>query len=1310
MSRIACLVAVALGLAAVAGAQESRGTIQGTVKDPQGAVISGATVVVTNSETKTLVALKSSEVGRFTAPLLPPGNYTLSVEAPGFKKELRQGIELLTGDTFSIDVALQVGAASDQVTVTAEAPLVDISHTDTGATLDDRTVRDMPVMTDVVTSMLQFAPGVQAGFSASQLLGPHSTQGGSDYNNGSGVGGNTWTIDGAFSNGNGRNTSNLPSVSAVSEVRVVENTFDGSFGHSLGLGISITTKSGANQFHGDASENYWSQRWQGSNLFTKQSYYKNVNSLLAKGDTVGAASALSKPIQASGHSHLYGFNATGPVYIPHVKDLRNKAFWSLTYTGEHDAKPETANSYAHVVPSAAEKGGNFSDLLNVKSDGLNYQLYDPFSVKVDTSRSGTHYVRTPLPGNILPQQYMAMGQSVYKNYTKYWPDPNNWFDPTQAQNSGCPSSSNCNNADFMGVNTPYNWLFGQWQGRLDLNLTDKLRAFGRYTRNDFVEYRSDWTYFIAPGYNNSGANGTGVTRDDQNGVLDLVYTLSPTTLLHAAGSVSNWVSWTTTLPYAFQFKPSDAGLPTYLDSYCGNWCYLPQMNVSGYSTNGIGGTIGPQYNRFYDYNGDIYKNRGNHQFRFGADFRQQTRSVHNGNNDGQYTFNNTYFRQYDDGGPNGNYTPGTLGLSWASFMMGLPTGATISNSASYLESNQFLAFFGQDTWRVNPKLTLTLSLRAEWENGAKGKNNDWISGWNPTAQLPISAPAQAAFAANTASQVPEIAPSQFIVSGGPLYAGTQGAPDRAWDSQLVWLPRIGVGYQLDSKTVIRGGYGLYYDTLDVNALVYGLNQTGYSVNTGTTFTTNQGVTWGSNGICGSWCNASTTFTSPLTDPFPVRASNGNTRFNVPVGNTYGLMNLLALANGPSSFTIPASKHPRMQRWRAGIERQLTSHDLLSVGYTGAYTSDLNVNVSESSLPSNFYNFGSSRPVNSAGATIACASGVTNATANGCLSDTNLGNNVPNPFYIGNMTSLQTSNPALYAAMSSVGSFFTSSTISKAALLRMYPSSNLTLPHPIGHERETEFDVALNHRFSRGLVANFGFTHFDSKFANSFLNGYNPFDSAIPQALVWQPNNINPNRITATWVYDLPFGTDRQFVHNKLASLVVGGWTISGNYVWSQGTLIGMPNGFYYGDPNSIKIANPSIGQEFNTAGCVLPGATMGPGDTAVPLGTPCTSGWEKRTAYQPGTYQVRAMPLYVDGVRNPSADQLNGSLSRNFRFKVKDQAVTFQLRGDVLNVMNHSFMGGVNTGPTSGAGTFGAITSASTVLNRFIQIQGHIRW
>jgi hypothetical protein len=143
--------------------------------------------------------------------------------------------------------------------------------------------------------------------------------------------------------------------------------------------------------------------------------------------------------------------------------------------------------------------------------------------------------------------------------------------------------------------------------------------------------------------------------------------------------------------------------------------------------------------------------------------------------------------------------------------------------------------------------------------------------------------------------------------------------------------------------------------------------------------------------------------------------------------------------------------------------------------------------------------------------------------------------------------------------------------------------------------------------------------------------------------------------------------------------------------------------------NNIKVANPTIGQWFNTAGCVQTAAQAGPGDAVVPAGQPCTSGWDKRTSTQLGTYQARSMPLYVDGVRNPNFGQLNGSLMRDFRFG-KDHPVTFQVRGDVLNVMNHSYMGGIGTGVTSGVGNFGAITSGSTVLNRFIQVQGHIRW
>jgi hypothetical protein len=282
-------------------------------------------------------------------------------------------------------------------------------------------------------------------------------------------------------------------------------------------------------------------------------------------------------------------------------------------------------------------------------------------------------------------------------------------------------------------------------------------------------------------------------------------------------------------------------------------------------------------------------------------------------------------------------------------------------------------------------------------------------------------------------------------------------------------------------------------------------------------------------------------------------------------------------------------------------------------------------------------------------------------------------------------------------------FYTSTTIAKSTLLRAYPSGNISLASPIGKARSSQFELSFNRRFSRGLTANFAYTAMVAKQATSFFQPWSPSDPTLPQVPNWLVSSASPQRVAATWVYDLPFGERRTWVHSRIPSMLAGGWTFSGTYQYQPGGLIGFGNAFYYGDLSKIKIDDPKLDHYFNTAGCVTSNPSAG--DIVVPSGQPCPQGWDKRPGSQPATFQAREFPVNIDGLRNPSIHQTNLSLMREIRLR---ERLTFQARVDALNVMNHSFFNGVNTNPSSAQ--FGQITSGSVTLNRFIQIQGHLRW
>ena len=239
------------------------------------------------------------------------------------------------------------------------------------------------------------------------------------YNQAGGVGGNEWSIDGASTNGTDRRVSIMPSPDTVDEFKIETSNFDASFGHATGLGISMSTKSGANEFHGTGTYQYFNQKWNAASFFVKQARYSQIAAARAAGNIALADQLEDRPMLPPGQTRNYHATISGPVYIPKVIDLRNKVFFFFGWSelkNRQSARPSELN---YTVPTAAMRNGDFSSLLAV--DPVRYQIYDPLTTRPDPARAG-HWVRDPFPGNIIPRD--RFDNPLYNFYTQRMPLPN----------------------------------------------------------------------------------------------------------------------------------------------------------------------------------------------------------------------------------------------------------------------------------------------------------------------------------------------------------------------------------------------------------------------------------------------------------------------------------------------------------------------------------------------------------------------------------------------------------------------------------------------------------------------------------------------------------------------------------------------------------------------------------------------------------------------------------------------------------------------------------------------------------------------
>ena len=369
--------------------QDPRGTIVGRVLDPTGASVPNAQVSARNVATGVAINTKSNETGRYTLPYLIPGTYEVSSELTGFKKYVRDNVQVRVNDNIELNIEMTLGSAAESVNVTAETPLLSTAEASLGQVVDEKRINELPLFAGNAMDLVHLAPGVFNGTDMRLRKAPFnnapsqfSSDGGGNYNN-------DFTIDGVsntYSDGTSPRVAFSPPAASISEFRVQTSAYDASVGHTQGALVNVVTKGGTNDLHGQA---WW---WLRHQKLDAPTIFQN-------------RSGQKLPVY---QDNRYGLSGGGPVVLPKLYNGKNKTFWHFTWEANKFGDPNVGASTS-TVPRAAWRNGDFSDLLAL---GPQYQLYDPATIKAEANG---RFSRQPFVGNIIPANRISpVGRSDYE--------------------------------------------------------------------------------------------------------------------------------------------------------------------------------------------------------------------------------------------------------------------------------------------------------------------------------------------------------------------------------------------------------------------------------------------------------------------------------------------------------------------------------------------------------------------------------------------------------------------------------------------------------------------------------------------------------------------------------------------------------------------------------------------------------------------------------------------------------------------------------------------------------------------------------
>lgn len=1128
-----------------------------------------ATVVLTDVGKGYTTTTKTDTTGRYLFRNLTPSLYKISVEAKGFRTFEQTGVTIGVNQNANVNIELQIAQAGQSVEINdTGAPLLSTEDAVTGQNLDRAQINNLPLVNRAVFDLAFLSPGVSqpAGSSFGLNNSPNNF-----VSNGSRNATADIIMDGVSTVNYEQNSGiqlalYTPSVEAIQEFKVQQSNFSAEVGFSGSTILNVVFRSGSNQLHGSA---YYFGR---NNALDANNFFNNMNGISL----------------ASNRRHQYGLAVGGPV-------IKNKTFFFVDWDGTRQSSGSTNRA---GVPSASMRQGNFGEICGYNGGTFDSagrcssddgQIWDPYATVYDAGNGGPTRLNYIPFNNMIT--YMSPGNPALSGTQAIPARPGNLIDPVGYKMLQYYPQPN------VAVGTPQynyknNWIGSsssrstndQFDIKIDHRFNDKISLSGRFSNGQGTWHGNNCFGNVADPCT-QGPNDGG----PKAGVLNYTHMISPKTLWTVSYGLTR--SWSFTHGVAADFPDFDPvktlGLPEYIKA--SGIIATPALNIyGGYAQVGGNTAIGSQAWSFMRYGQEVHhlissisRTVGRHELKFGGEFRLHHINFQQaGTPAGISAIDYNSTSQYPWWGGGDAMAGALIGNSWGGW------GQYEIPLASATANKQYAGFI-QDNWRVSEKLTLNLGLRYDLDMPRTERYNR-MSYVDPNIPTGITAP------------------------GFPNLQGALRFVDNnnrsPYDADYNGLgPRIGLAYRVLNKTVIRGGFGIFYSLSKGGAAGSGAGGfQGFDAvtNLNTSLPGSPEVPFGF-----------------LRDPWPSGVRH-------PIGSSQGNLSFLGLSiGGPiRSWNV----RPAENTWSFGVQQELPGMMALDVNYVGKKGTHL--------YWGNAGNLGY----------------LTSAQAAAFQADPAYWNTqVDNPFY---------------GIITDPNSSLSAKTTSRVQLIQQYPQFTGVSGNdpPWANSFYHGLQVRLEKRFSHGLQFLSTYTFQKSIDDSSVAGGNVTWLGGTTTGAVQDPNNRRldrslsqydiPHILQFSGQYALPIGRGK-LIGNGMAQWVdtlIGGWQVNAIYRLSSGQPI---------------ILGLSGGQSIPTYGAQHPNLTAAlVRADGVNLDQYFAN---PEVAVKPDPYTIGNAPKTLGSVRAPGTDVLSSSLFKQFSLAQWREGMKFELRLETFNTLNH---------------------------------------